>query len=204
MTDCFALLSEPRRPWLEPELLKQKFLDLSAEVHPDRVHTASDAEKRLAQERYTELNAAYNRLRDPKERLLHLLELELGTRPAQVQSIPHDLMSLFMEVGQLCRTVDSFLAEQAKTTSPLLRVKLFERNQEFTSKLTALQQGINSRRDGLIAELKELNEQWSKESGSDHKRKGWQLQRLEELYRLFSYFSRWSSQIQERIVQLSF
>jgi hypothetical protein len=30
------------------------------------------------------------------------------------------------------------------------------------------------------------------------------LGRLEELYRLFGYFARWSEQIQERVVQLSF
>ena len=30
------------------------------------------------------------------------------------------------------------------------------------------------------------------------------LARLEELYRLFSYFNRWSRQLQERIVRLSF
>jgi hypothetical protein len=30
------------------------------------------------------------------------------------------------------------------------------------------------------------------------------LPKLEELYRLFGYFNRWNSQIQERVVQLSF
>ena len=30
------------------------------------------------------------------------------------------------------------------------------------------------------------------------------LHRLEELHQLFSYFARWSGQIQERIVQISF
>ena len=78
MTDFFALLDEPRRPWLESELLKQKFLALSATVHPDRVHNLGDAERAAAQERYTELNAAYNCLREPKDRLHHLLQLELG------------------------------------------------------------------------------------------------------------------------------
>jgi len=29
------------------------------------------------------------------------------------------------------------------------------------------------------------------------------LSRLEELYRLFSYFNRWNSQVQELVVQLS-
>jgi len=36
MTDYFALLDEPRRPWLDVSSLKQKFLARSSEVHPDR------------------------------------------------------------------------------------------------------------------------------------------------------------------------
>ena len=41
MNDAFALLSEPRRPWLKAEALKQKFLSLSSEVYSARVHSAS-------------------------------------------------------------------------------------------------------------------------------------------------------------------
>ena len=37
MADYFALLDEPRRPWLDPEELKAKFHALTATVHPDRV-----------------------------------------------------------------------------------------------------------------------------------------------------------------------
>ena len=81
MIDYFTLLNEPRRPWLDAELLKQKFLALSATVHPDRVHNLGEAERAAAQERYTELNTAYNCLREPKERLQHLLQLELGALP---------------------------------------------------------------------------------------------------------------------------
>jgi hypothetical protein len=40
MNDCFALLNEPRRPWLDSEALKQRFVSLSAELHPDRTHSA--------------------------------------------------------------------------------------------------------------------------------------------------------------------
>jgi hypothetical protein len=142
-------------------------------------------------------------LREPKERLLHLLELEAGTKPAQVQSVPAELMSLFMEVSQVCRRADIFLDEKAKTTSPLLQVNLFERGQQHSSELNALQQRIALRRDKLIVELKELDQLWTRESGPDKKRDPNLLQSLEQLYRLFSYFSRWSSQIQERIIQLS-
>jgi len=205
LTDYFALLNQPRRPWLEPESLKQKFLQISAEVHPDRVHSAGEAEKRVAQNRYTELNSAFNRLRDPKERLLHLLELELGTKPAQVQPIPPDLLNLFMEVSHLCRKADSILTEKAKTASPVLQVQFFERGQECTNELLSIQKRINSRREELETQLKKVDEQWELETKTPEPAKhAVLLQRLEELYRLFSYFARWAGQLQERIVQLSF
>lgn len=81
MTDYFVLLGEQRRPWLDPDSLKRKFLALSAELHPDRFHGADDAEKRSAQQGYAELNQAYNCLRRPKERLRHLLESKLAPHP---------------------------------------------------------------------------------------------------------------------------
>src|SRR2546430_2316719 len=130
MADYFALLKEQRRPWIDVDLLKQKFLALSAEVHPDRVHGAEESEKRVAQEHYAELNAAYNCLREPKEKLTHLLELETGAKPRQVQNVPPDLMNAFMEITNVCRGVDAFLAEKNATTSPLLKLQLFEREQE--------------------------------------------------------------------------
>jgi curved DNA-binding protein CbpA len=202
VTDCFALLNEPRRPWLDADALKRKFLALSAELHPDRVHQATQVEQNAAQARFAEVNTAYSRLRDPKERLKHLLELELGARPAPVQQIPPDLMNLFIKVGGLCRETDAFLAEKDRTTSPLLQVGLFERGQEWTAKLAAIQQEINSRYETLLTELRALDADWN--GKPDPARRGAALKRLEELYRLFSYLARWSAQVQERIVRISF
>jgi DnaJ-domain-containing protein 1 len=202
MTDNFTLLNEPRRPWLDPDSLKRKFLILFAEVHPDRVHNASVEAKQSANQRYSDLNAAYNCLREPKERLQHLLELERGAKPKEVERISSGSMDVFFEVGQLCRHVDVYLAEKARVTSPLLKVQLFEESQEWTDKLNSLQQKINARRDGLISELQTMNRFW--ESASNAADRQSSLTRLEEIYRLFGYFNRWSQQIQERIVQLSF
>lgn len=199
MTDCFTLLEEAHRPWLDPDSLKQKFLALSAQVHPDRVHNSNETEKNAAHLRYMEINAAYNCLRDPKERLRHLLELERGSKPTDLQQIPPDLMNMFMEVSQLCRDTDAFLTEKAKVNSPLLKVQLFERSQAWTEKLTALQQILNRWHERLISELKASDAEWP--SASNHTLT---LQHLEELYRLFSYFNRWTAQIQERIARLSF
>ncbi|MEP6663588.1 MAG: hypothetical protein ABJC04_07980 [Verrucomicrobiota bacterium] len=206
MTDFFVLLNEPRLPWLDADSLKEKFLPLSAPFHPDRVHNASEAEKLSANQRYAELNAAYNVLREPKERLLHLLELELSQKPSDIQKIPPGTMDLFVEVGQTCRDVDGFLTEKAKVTSPMLKVQLFERGQEWTDQLNALQQKINLKRDELSSELKNLNSIWKSAPaiGSPDRRVALPLERLEQIYRVFSYIARWSEQIQERVVQLSF
>jgi len=198
MTDNFALLNEPRRPWLDPELLKAKFLTLSSVVHPDHIHNADKAEKLAATRRYTALNAAYNCLREPKERLLHLLELERGAKPVVVQSIPAGTMILFSEVAQLCREADAFLAEKNNVTSPLLKVQMFERGQEWTDKLNALQQKLSARRNELTVELKSMNAGWESPTNSRP------LNRLEELYRNFSFVTRWMEQIREKLVQLSF
>src|ERR1051326_2841375 len=106
MADFFALLDEPRRPWLDPELLKTRFHALTAAIHPDRVHSAGDEEKKAANLRYAELNAAYQCLREPKERLRHLLELERGERVEEVQQISTGAMDLFLEVSRLGREAD--------------------------------------------------------------------------------------------------
>lgn len=205
MSDSFALLDEPRRPWLDVEVLKQKFLPLSSAVHPDRTHNASEDEKQKSNARYAELNAAYNTLREPRDRLLHLLELELGAKPRDVQRIPPGTMDLFVEVGQICRDVDAFLAQRGNVTSPLLKVQMFERGMEWTDKLQALQQRINAKRDELTGELQQMNAVWESAPaiGSPERISALPLERLEQIYRVFSYIARWSEQIQERNVQLT-
>src|SRR5271154_182944 len=102
MTDNFALLNETCRPWLDADLLRQKFLALSANLHPDRIHSASETDKVAATKKFTELNAAFNCLAEPKSRLLHLLELELGAKPKDVQQIPVALADLFAEIATVC------------------------------------------------------------------------------------------------------
>lgn len=198
--DYFALLDEPRRPWLEGNLLKQKFLALSANLHPDKIHSASESEKNAASKKFAELNAAYNCLAAPKSRLLHLLELELGAKPADIQQIPNDLANIFAEVSIACGSADRFLAEKAKASSPLLQVQLFERAQEWIEKLNAFQKKLSGLQEQLIAKLRALDTQWIGGSSETHTNL---LNELEELYRLFGYFNRWNGQIQERIVQLS-
>jgi curved DNA-binding protein CbpA len=201
VSDYFALLNETRRPWLDGDLLKQKFHTLSGGLHPDKIHSAGEAEKASAAKKFAELNAAYHCLTDPKLRLLHLLELELGAKPKDIHQIPATLADLFAEVAGVCRDADGFLAEKAKVTSPLLQVQLFERGQDWVEKLNVLQRKLNELREQLSGRLKTLDEHWL---AADAVARRAILPKLEELYRLFGYFNRWNNQIQERVVQLSF
>jgi len=198
VTDFFALLHEPRRPRLDPNRLRQTFLSLAAEAHPDRTHNAPADEQAAANRRYAELNAAYQCLAEPKSRLLHLLELERGVKPADIQSIPPALADLFAGIVGVCRQADAFLLERDKVTSPLLKIQWFERAQEGIERLNAWQQKLGGLRDELHARLEQLDGQWL-----DPDRPPALLSRLEELYRLFGYFNRWQNQLQERITRLT-
>jgi curved DNA-binding protein CbpA len=197
MTDYFALLHEPRRPWLDADALKARFHTLSAEVHPDRVHQASAGDKLAANQRYTELNVAYNFLREPRSRIRHLLELELGAKPSDLTNVPEDLMDLFFAVGKVFRAVDALLVEKGRATSPLLQVQFFERSQDGVEKLGDLRQKISTRRDVLVGELKVLDAAWEATIPKP-------TDRLLGIWRLLSFYDRWLAQIQERVVQLSF
>ena len=135
MPDHFALLGETRRPWLDEDLLKQKFRDLSGKFHPDKIQATNEADAVSATKNFAELNAAYHCLADPKLRLLHLLELELGAKPKDIQQIPSALADLFAEVARVCRDADHFLAEKEQVTSPLLLVQLFQRGQDWIEPL---------------------------------------------------------------------
>lgn len=205
MMDYFALLGQPRRPWIEEGPLKQRFLELSSECHPDRVHADTAQRREQAGQIYAELNAGYNCLRDPKERLLHLLELETGRKPSEVQRIPPGTMDLFVEVGQVCREVDGYLTKKKQMTSPLLKVQFFREGTQWVTNLMTLQGRINARREELLNEIKEMNSAF--EHAAELKSFGTirelSLERLEQAYRALSYAARWTGQIQDRLVQIS-
>ena len=204
MTDYFSLLGEPKRPWLDPAALRDRFLALSTPVHPDRLHGATEEAKKEASHRYAELNAAYQCLKEPKDRLLHLFELETGEKTKDIQRIPPGTMDFFAQVGQMCRDVDAFLIEKEKASSPMVKVQLFEKGMDWSDRLNELQAELNARQAELATELEGMNPLWEAApvSGPD-RQKFLPLERLEQIYRTFSYISRWTSQLQERAVQLA-
>lgn len=194
MTDYFALLGQKRAPFLDPGALKEIFLRLSSECHPDK----SAAENRdLAGQKFTEINAAYNCLRDPKTRLAHFLELETGKPPGQVQSMPGGLMDHFAQVAQICGRADSTLRKWQGLSSPVVKAQCFQEALGLSEQISMLQRILQHQRDSLVEELRVLPP-----SGEENDRPAL-LARIEEVYSAYSYLSRWSHQLQERFVQLA-
>jgi hypothetical protein len=203
--DCFALLEIPRCPWIDADALKQRFLARSTAVHPDRFHGADEATREAAGRESMALNTAHETLRETRDRLLHLIELETGGKPRDIQKIPPGTMDLFVEVGQACRSGDEFLTEKATAVSPMLKLRLMQAGLEWIDRFQGLQARVNARRDELDAELRSMNAAWetAPPPGDPARPAALPLERLETVYRAMSYIARWSSQIQERLVRLS-
>lgn len=194
--DYFALLDEPRKPWIDTGLLKDKFMEMSARYHPDKFPQATPEERERISARYAELNAAYQCLSHTRDRLLHLIELETGKPPSDVQRIPPGTSNLFMQIGQTYAQAAAFLEKQPQTDSPILKAKRFVEQMEWTDKLTDFQNQLQEISDKLEEELKRMNTDM--ENGAPLP-----LERLEEIYRSASYINRWTDQIREKIVQLA-
>jgi DnaJ-domain-containing protein 1 len=203
--DYFALLDQPRRPWLDPGGVNAKFLALSSEVHPDRVHNASAEEKTAANERFATLNTAFNCLRDSKTRVRHLLEIERGTKVDHLEQLPPEAADFYFSLGQLCREIDQFLSEKDEKASSLLKVQRFQIALSWMDKLEPKRAALHERRAQLDKEMKALNSCWEAAAavGSAEREAALPLVELEQIYREWCYLTRWSEQVQERLVQLS-
>ena len=202
MTDYFSLLGEVRRPWLEPELLQEKFLRLSSQFHPDRIHNMGESERNAGHSRYVELNAAYQCLREPGKRLRHLLEVEGVAANRNVQEIPKDIADLFMEIGPCCREADLLIQRKNSITSPLLQVQWFEESQPCRDKLEQLRHKLDERAQSALHRVQVIDGQWKNE-GEEESSRAALLKTLEKVSAQFSYFEKWRAQLQDRIMRLN-
>lgn len=200
MTDLFALLGLPRRPWLDADAVQNAFLARSADVHPDRCHHAPTAEREAATRRFADLNGACACLRDPRERLAHLLLLARGRAPGEVAEVPADALTLFMEVATQCRAADRFLARREAETSPLLKAALFREGVDWSARLQDLHRRLSEHARNALAAIQALDARWP---GVDAPPPAAEL--LDEagrLHRSLTYATRWTGQVEERLQRL--
>jgi DnaJ-domain-containing protein 1 len=190
----FTLFGLEPSPGLDAEALKERFARATAETHPDKFSQASEAERLAAEERYSELNRAYQTLSDPRLRLLTLYELSKGEKPRDVQRIPPGTMDLFIEVGQACQQLDALLEKKRAAGGALERAALIGEELTLNDLLMTLRGKLEALSVTLEGDLAALDASWRKGERD--------LNKLEAAYRKYSYLARWRQQLEERELAL--
>ena len=72
----FELFGLPQSFEVDMEQLDSRYRELQRAVHPDRFANASDQERRISMQQATQINEAYQLLKDPLLRGRYLLELD--------------------------------------------------------------------------------------------------------------------------------
>ncbi len=194
MTDYFTLLNQPRRPWIDPEQVKQAFHARALQVHPDaqlqqNTEPSSDA-------LFAQLNQAYQVLQDPKRRLEHLLTLEGQTPDRAPATTPPAIEELFPTVAAATHRAAAVVQQSAAATNLLARTLLMSQLQNANSDLDTVRGKVRALRNNAIDRLQRLDRSWS--GGIDE-----QLEQLGLLYLELSYTTRWLSELEEKQLQLS-
>jgi curved DNA-binding protein CbpA len=189
MPDYFALLNQPRRPWLDADLLKEQFRTMVATHHPDVGLAPAD-------ETFAAMNVAFTTLRDPVARLRHLLELEFPEQFPGSQAIPSDLSDRFMRIAALRQQLASFRRKSAASSTPLTAALLA--NEKETLRRACEQQlaELEAVQQRALAELQALDAGWKSENAIE-------IGQLTALHQQLSYLAKWIGQLREDFFAVS-
>lgn len=186
ISDSFALLEKPRRPWLDLEELKATFHRLTAVAHPDRTGDSAAS---------AGLNAAYALLRDPGSRLRHLLELEHPATLAQTRDVPPALGEIFVQLATLRRAVDAFVEQRSTASTPLSQALLaserFTLEHDVEKEIAALET-VNGRALELLVQL---DAYWPERAAETY-------EHVAALQQELSYYGKWSWHLREALFRL--
>ena len=99
--DFYAVLGVPRNATAEQ--IKERFLQLTREKHPDRFR---GAEKQRAELAFQEITQAFNTLANPERRRNHDLGL---ARPASTRADPGELSKVYLQRGVKAYKAKNFI-----------------------------------------------------------------------------------------------
>jgi len=193
MIDYFALLDRPRLPWLDLDELKNRYHQKTLLLHPD---AQPNQPRDATHATFANLNEAYQVLQDPKRRLHHLLTLTGAAPSSTNQIIPQQLQDLFPEVGALTKRGNDLLEEIRRASNRLSRSLLQPQVLRLQKDAKDVREKIRDLFDASLTELRRINDAWEKNPLE-------QVPTLSELYVRFAYLTRWSSQLDEILFQLS-
>lgn len=147
--DAFAVLDLPRAPWGDAEVLKERFQRLGATRHPDAPGGSEAA--------FSELNSAWQTLREPAGCLRHFLQLTAPESLTDATATPTELGDLFMEIAALKQAAQQFLGAREKATSPLARALIEPQKLALGSRLDSTEVKLNEVIAEVSADVREEN-----------------------------------------------
>ena len=182
MTDYFALMEQPHRPWLEECALRDAFHRLAAAKHPDAA-TGNAGE-------FADLNTAFCTLRDPVKRLRHWLELESPDALHRAAAIPPDLLELFPIIGSARQSLIDFAARHRSATTALSRALLAGDEAKVRATADSARAALDAVRGNALEALRALD---AAHSSPDE---------LAALHGRFAFLEKWDAQLREAALQV--
>lgn len=187
MPDHFAILAQPRRPWLDEAALKDAFHQATTQQHPDV--TGGSSEDASA------LNAAYTVLRDPAARLRHLLELEWpGVVSAQAGIAP-ELADLFGKIAALRQAGAALAKKEAAAQSPLARALLAGDRAAQIAALQGVLAALVASEDAAREEVRAIDADWDARDEAT-------CATLAALQQRLAFLAKWQAQLREDLFRL--
>ena len=174
VTDHFAVLGIPHAAWLDADDLKERFHRLSAQHHPDASGGSAPA--------FTDLNGAWQTLRDPAKCLRHYLEHEHPAALAASEQTPPELSELFMDIAAFRQAAQRLATRIAAASTPLTRAFLEPERIALRAQAESLGSTVAGRSEEIIAALK---------SGSPPP------EQLSKLLASLVFLGKWTTQIAE-------
>jgi curved DNA-binding protein CbpA len=179
MRDLFAVLGEPRQPWLDLEKLEECYRQLSLTTHPDRLSVPARNDE------FSGISEAYRVLKDPKQRIQHLLQLE-GQTPGKENSVPQSLLPLFSQIGDFVARTTNLWQRRGESPNAISKSIL-------QAEIVSLQREVET----LLHDAKELFRQAEKATRSLNDSWRAKPDELEKVYSLFGFLTRWIAQLEE-------
>jgi hypothetical protein len=183
MTDLFAVLRVPARPWLDPEPLTDAYVRLSEALH----------QQPASHGRLVLLNRAFQVLNDPATRVEHLLAVTGGG--SNTGEITPRVGDLFGQVASCLQEADRLLGEASVQAPALLRALHIQRVGALQADLDDLANKLYSQRAERLEELRRLDEVWERDPAKARRA-------LAQLALELTFLQKWQGQIRERRLRM--
>ncbi len=150
MTDFFSLFDLPMTFYPDPVLVKQKYYELSRQLHPDRAATTT-TESLLAS---ASVNEAFKVLRNPDATMEYILKQLHLIEDQEKYTLPPDFLMEMMELNETLSELEPG-DEPALKKATLQLSDLLAQWQQDADRLTTLFDGGNRSRE-LLLDLKDF------------------------------------------------